>query len=62
VFAQLGIAPSGALDVVVATAAIYLAFLLLLRLLGQRALVAASGYDVACVIALGARPCSRHRL
>jgi uncharacterized membrane protein YcaP (DUF421 family) len=54
VFAQLGITPSGALDVVVATVAIYLAFLLLVRLLGQRALVTASGYDVACVIALGA--------
>ncbi len=37
-----------------ATAAIYLAFLLLVRLLGQRSLVAVSGYDVACVIALGA--------
>jgi uncharacterized membrane protein YcaP (DUF421 family) len=37
----------------VATAALYSAFLLLVRLLGQRALVAASGYDVACVIALG---------
>jgi uncharacterized membrane protein YcaP (DUF421 family) len=54
VFAQLGTTPSGALDVVVATVAVYLAFLLLVRLLGQRALVTASGYDVACVIALGA--------
>ena len=53
-FAQLGISLSGALAVVVATASIYLAFLLLVRLLGQRALVAASGYDIACVIALGA--------
>lgn len=51
---QLGISGSGALEVVVATVVIYVAFLLLVRVLGQRALVAASGYDVACVIALGA--------
>jgi uncharacterized membrane protein YcaP (DUF421 family) len=51
---QLGTTTSTALQVVVATIGIYLALVVLVRIGGQRGLVAMSGADVACVIALGA--------
>ncbi|HTK62127.1 MAG TPA: YetF domain-containing protein [Pseudonocardia sp.] len=51
---QLGTNLPTAVQVVVATIGIYLALVLLVRIGGQRGLVAMSGADVACVIALGA--------
>ena len=53
-FDELTSAPSTAFQVVVATAVIYLAFLLLLRLLGQRTVATLSIVDLACVMAVGA--------
>lgn len=43
-----------ALTVVVATVGIYLAFVVLLRVTGPRALAGTSSFDLACVVALGA--------
>jgi len=40
--------------VVISTVVIYLVFLVLVRLAGQRSLAALSNYDIACAIALGA--------
>jgi len=51
---QLTTTPSTALQVAVATVAIYLAFALLLRLLGQRTVATLSAVDLACVMAVGA--------
>jgi uncharacterized membrane protein YcaP (DUF421 family) len=51
---QLGVEPYVAFQVVVATVGIYLAFLVLLRLVGQRSLAAMSASDIACVVAVGA--------
>jgi uncharacterized membrane protein YcaP (DUF421 family) len=51
---QLGISPQRALLVVVATVVMYLALVLLVRLLGQRTLSSMSSFDLGCVIALGA--------
>jgi uncharacterized membrane protein YcaP (DUF421 family) len=51
---QLGITPQRALLVVVTTVAMYLALVLLVRLLGQRTLSSMSSFDLGCVIALGA--------
>ena len=48
---QLTTTPSTALQVAVATVAIYLAFALLLRLLGQRTVATLSAVDLACVMA-----------
>ena len=53
-FDELTSTPSTALQVVVATAVIYLAFVLLLRLLGQRTVATLSIVDLACVMAVGA--------
>ncbi|GAA5125612.1 DUF421 domain-containing protein [Pseudonocardia adelaidensis] len=51
---RLGIGWPDAAGVVVSTIGIYLAFLLLLRIVGQRALAAMSSFDFAAAIALGA--------
>lgn len=51
---QLTIDAPGALKVVIATVVMYVIFVALVRLLGQRNLAAVSIYDVACVLALGA--------
>jgi hypothetical protein len=53
-WAELGVAPLTAVAVVISTVAIYVVFLVLVRLAGQRSLAAMSNYDVACAIALGA--------
>lgn len=53
-FGQLGISGPVAVQVVLGTAGIYLAFLVLLRVLGPRVLAPTSAADVGCVIALGA--------
>src|SRR5437588_5399586 len=52
--ASLGVSWSSALTVVVATIGIYLAFLVLIRLVGQRALATMSSFDFAAAVALGA--------
>jgi uncharacterized membrane protein YcaP (DUF421 family) len=51
---QLGTDTATAVQVVIATIGIYVALVVLVRIGGQRGLVAMSGADVACVIALGA--------
>lgn len=51
---QLGATPAVVVQVVLATAAIYLTFVILIRVGGQRSLVALAGTDMACVISLGA--------
>jgi uncharacterized membrane protein YcaP (DUF421 family) len=51
---ELGIDPLAAVRVVVATVAMYLLFVALVRISGQRSLVALSGYELACVAASGA--------
>jgi uncharacterized membrane protein YcaP (DUF421 family) len=51
---QLGIGWADAATVVVATVGIYLAFLIMLRLVGQRVFAAVSTFDLAAAIALGA--------
>jgi uncharacterized membrane protein YcaP (DUF421 family) len=53
-WAELDVAPLTAVAVVISTVAIYVVFLVLVRLAGQRSLAAMSNYDVACAIALGA--------
>jgi uncharacterized membrane protein YcaP (DUF421 family) len=53
-WAELGVAPLTAVAVVISTVVIYVVFLVLVRLAGQRSLAAMSNYDVACAIALGA--------
>lgn len=50
----LGIAPTAALAVVCATVVLYLAFIVLIRLLGQRVLSSLSTFDLLVVIVLGA--------
>jgi uncharacterized membrane protein YcaP (DUF421 family) len=54
VIEQLAVTPLEALTVVIATVVIYLIFLVLVRVMGQRTLTAMSTYDVATVIAIGA--------
>lgn len=51
---ELTTSPSTALQVAIATVAIYVVFLLLIRVLGQRSLATLSAVDVVCVLALGA--------
>lgn len=51
---RLGIGWADAAGVVISTVGVYLAFLILLRLVGQRALAAMSSFDFAAAIALGA--------
>jgi uncharacterized membrane protein YcaP (DUF421 family) len=51
---RLGIGWADAASVVISTVGVYLAFLILLRLVGQRALAAMSSFDFAAAIALGA--------
>lgn len=53
-FDELTTTPSTAVQVVVATVVVYLAFVLLLRLLGQRTVATLSIVDLACVMAVGA--------
>jgi uncharacterized membrane protein YcaP (DUF421 family) len=53
-FGQLGISGPVALQVVIGTAGVYLAFLLLIRILGPRVLAPTSAVDIGCIIALGA--------
>lgn len=51
---QFQISPETAATVVVTTVCIYLAFIVLVRLVGQRSLTSASSFDFACVVAFGA--------
>ena len=51
---QFQITPQTALTVVVTTVSIYLAFILMVRVLGPRSLTSMSSFDFACVVALGA--------
>ena len=51
---QLGITPTAAVGVVIATIGMYLCLILLVRLAGQRSLASMSSFDLGCVIALGA--------
>jgi uncharacterized membrane protein YcaP (DUF421 family) len=51
---RLGVTWTDAATVVVSTVCIYLAFLLLLRIVGQRAVAAMSSFDFAAAIAFGA--------
>lgn len=51
---QFHISAETAATVVVATTGIYLAFVVLVRLLGQRSLTSMSSFDFACVVAFGA--------
>ena len=50
---QFEITPEVAATVVVTTVCIYLVFILLVRLLGQRSLASMSSFDFGCVVALG---------
>ncbi|GAB3562407.1 DUF421 domain-containing protein [Spelaeicoccus albus] len=50
----IGITPFQALEVIAATVGVYCAVLLLIRLLGQRAIATMSNFDMAAVLALGA--------
>lgn len=50
----IGITPYQAVEVIVATIGIYCVVLLLIRLLGQRAMATMSNFDMAAVLALGA--------
>jgi len=50
---QFEITPQVAATVVVTTVSIYLVFILLVRLLGQRSLASMSSFDFGCVVALG---------
>lgn len=52
--AELGATWQEVARVVVTTGAIYLALVLLVRLIGQRSLATMSSFDVGCVVALGA--------
>jgi uncharacterized membrane protein YcaP (DUF421 family) len=51
---RLGLTWIEAATVIVSTVAVYLAFLILIRIVGQRALAAMSSFDFAAAIALGA--------
>jgi uncharacterized membrane protein YcaP (DUF421 family) len=51
---RLGVSPTDALAVVVSTAGVYVAFLIMLRVVGQRAFAAMSSFDLAATIAFGA--------
>lgn len=51
---QFQISAETAATVVVTTAGIYLGFIVLVRLLGQRSLTSLSSFDFACVVAFGA--------
>ena len=53
-FDELSTTPATAFQVAVATVVVYVAFLALVRLAGQRTLTTLSLPDLACVIALGA--------
>ncbi|GAA2139338.1 DUF421 domain-containing protein [Nocardioides koreensis] len=53
-FDELTTTPSTAFQVVIATVVVYLAFVLLLRLLGQRTVATLSIVDLASVMAVGA--------
>lgn len=51
---QFRISPETAATVVVSTVCIYLAFIVLVRLVGPRSLSGVSSFDFACVVAFGA--------
>lgn len=51
---RLGLSWTDALIVVISAVGVYLAFLILIRIVGQRALAAMSSFDFAAAIALGA--------
>jgi uncharacterized membrane protein YcaP (DUF421 family) len=51
---QFQISPETALTVVVTTVSIYLAFIVLVRLVGSRSLTSLASFDFAAVVALGA--------
>lgn len=52
--AQLGATWEQVVTVVVSTVVMYLVFIALVRLVGQRSLASMSSFDFACVVALGA--------
>jgi uncharacterized membrane protein YcaP (DUF421 family) len=54
VIAQLGATWPDLARVVVTTVGMYVALVLLVRVVGQRSLATMSGFDVGCVVALGA--------
>jgi len=54
VIAELGASWAEVGRVVVSTVGIYLALVVLIRVVGQRSLASMSGFDVGCVVALGA--------
>jgi uncharacterized membrane protein YcaP (DUF421 family) len=51
---RLGVSGTDALAVVVSAAGLYVAFLIMLRVVGQRAFAAMSSFDLAATIAFGA--------
>lgn len=51
---QFTISASTAATVVITTVGIYLAFIILVRVIGQRSLASMSSFDLGCVVALGA--------
>ena len=51
---QFSISPQTALTVVVTTIVVYLAFIVLVRLVGPRSLTSTASFDFAAVVALGA--------
>ena len=51
---QFSITPGAAFAVVASTVAMYAAYILLVRLTGQRSLSPMSSFDFACVVAIGA--------
>jgi uncharacterized membrane protein YcaP (DUF421 family) len=54
VLAELGATWEELARVVISTVAVYLALVVLVRAVGQRSLAGMSGFDVGCVVALGA--------
>ncbi len=56
--ASLGVSWTEAGPVVVSAVGVYLAFLVLLRIVGQRAVASMSRFDVAAAVAVGAARCS----
>jgi len=52
-WSQLGITWTEAAMVVVSTVSIYLTFILIVRVVGQRSLASMAGFDFGCAVALG---------
>jgi uncharacterized membrane protein YcaP (DUF421 family) len=52
-WSELGVTWPTAIAVVISTACMYLAFIALIRLVGQRSLAAMGSFDLALVVAVG---------